>query len=77
MTGGEKRAVARKAAWMLRIRSAHDETSPPDAYPAFKAKVALAAIKGEKTQGLCHAAPPCKWPPLSGGPLIRTGALLS
>ena len=45
--------------------------------PAFKAKVALAAIKDEKTQGLRHAAPPCKSPPLSGGPLIRTGALLS
>jgi transposase len=34
---------------MSRIRSAYDKTIPPDAYPAFKAKVVLAAIEGEKT----------------------------
>ncbi|BAR63627.1 transposase [Bradyrhizobium diazoefficiens] len=34
---------------MLRIRSEDDEEEPPDAFPAFKAKVALAAVKGDKT----------------------------
>ena len=32
-----------------RIRRDDDQTSPPDHTPAFKAKVALAAIKGEMT----------------------------
>jgi transposase len=30
-------------------RSDHDKTTAPQSPPAFKAKVALAAIKGEKT----------------------------
>jgi transposase len=38
-----------KAARMPRIRSDDDQTNPPDPCPGVKAKVALAAIKGEKT----------------------------
>ena len=38
-----------RAAKMPRIRSRHDEANPTQPRPAFKAKVALAAIKGEKT----------------------------
>jgi transposase-like protein len=34
---------------MPRNRRYHDETSTPTHTPGFKAKVALAAIKGEKT----------------------------
>src|SRR4051812_49219589 len=34
---------------MPRIRRDHDKTSPADHTPAFEARVALAAIKGEKT----------------------------
>jgi len=38
-----------KAAKMPRIRSDHGKTNTPDPFPGFKAKVALGAIKGEKT----------------------------
>ena len=34
---------------MPRIRRDHDETDAPEPYTGIKAKVALAAIKGEKT----------------------------
>jgi transposase-like protein len=34
---------------MPRIRSDYGKTKTPDPFPAFKAKVALAAVKGEKT----------------------------
>ena len=34
---------------MPRIRSKNDQASTPEHNPAFKAKVSLAAIKGEKT----------------------------
>jgi hypothetical protein len=45
----DKWEICLKAARMPRIRSDHGKTIPPDACPGFKAKVALAAIKGEKT----------------------------
>ena len=43
---------------MPRLRSKGDQASTPEPHPAFEAKVALAAIKGERTLAGLHDVHP-------------------